>query len=439
MLKNEQERQVALGVCLLLLSSACIDRAERPPNILLIVADDLGAGELGSYGDSPSRTPRLDRMAREGMRFETAYTTPLCTPSRVLLMTGRYGFRTGWYGYIEGRYVPEPDTPEWDLGAREVTFADVLAGVDYRTALAGKWQLPGSAKQRIYDTGFDTYLIWRWKHDLVAEQSVLGKSPRYWNPVLIRDTVLREPGPGDYGPDLFTDFLIDFMRGDRTRPFFAYYPMVLVHRPWDPTPDPELPGAKTRRGLNANVTYMDHLVGRLLDTLDETGLSESTLVLFTADNGTGRHGKAKMNEWGARVPLIARWPGKIPAGVVTAALTDHADILPTLADFAGAQLPEDRAFDGASLKPVLLGETTRHREWIFSYLNKMRMLRDERWLLDSTGALWDCAGCRESGCCRRTRRSAQGEPAAARKRLTAILERLPAPEGRSKQKRRSRR
>ncbi len=416
-----------MSVAVALLSLAC-SPDERPPNILMILADDLGAGELGSYGNAANRTPRIDRLASEGMRFETAYATPLCTPSRVLLLTGRYGFRTGWNDLIGKRYAPEPNTPEEDLGEREVTFADVLKEAGYRTAAAGKWQLPGSARNRLFDVGFDTYRIWRWFHDVTPDQRPGGTFSRYWHASIIQDTRLFPTVSDDYTPDLLVDFLIEFMAADPTQPFLAYYTMLLPHPRYMRTPDPRRPGKYVAKGVDSSIAYLDHLVGRLLDALDELGIADQTLVIFMGDNGTADAGKSQLREIGVRVPWIARWPHRIPAGVISPALTDFSDVLPTLADFGGGVLPNDRVLDGKSLKPVLLGQRDHHRDWIFSAFRNRRLLRDDRWLQDGYGIFWDCAGCRDGSCCRDVTASIEPEVIEARNRFSKILEDLPAPE-----------
>jgi arylsulfatase A len=415
------------------LLAGCAD--DERPNVLLIMADDLGAAELGSYGNEASHTPRLDRLAGEGMRFETAYATPMCTPSRVLLLTGRYGFRTGWTGMIHSLFAPLRGSREENLGAREISFADLLKARGYRTAAAGKWQLPGSPQERLYDLGFDRYRIWKWKHKLAPGEDYSGSFSSHWGPAVIQDQRLLATSSDDYGPDMMTDFLIEFMKEQgphAEQPFLAYYPMLLPHGPYSPTPDPRLPGERKLGSLEANLAYMDHLVGRLLDALEETGLAEETVVIFTADNGTEESGKGRTKEIGVRVPLIVRWPGRIAGGSVSPALTDLSDILPTLADLAGAKLPEDREIDGRSLKPILLGESSRHREWIFSYHVNMRILRDERWLLEGDGRFLDCADCRTSDCCTDVSQSEASDVRAARRRFAKILEDLPATQPRSR-------
>lgn len=411
-----------------------------PYNFVVIMADDLGAHELGSYGHPVHETPNLDRLAAEGMRFRTAFATPICSPSRVLIMSGRYGFRTGWFALMGSPYSPRPDSAAWDIGRGEITFADVLKGRGYKTGLAGKWQLPGSAESRVTDCGFDEYLIWKWKHDVpgavhtgIWENRADLKAARYWHPGIIENGTYRPTTEADYGPDIYTDFAVDFIRRHSTEPFVLYYPMALPHPPWLETPDPA-GGGRRAAGLRSNVEYLDHLVGRIVATLDELELAERTVVFFTADNGTALGGKGQPTELGARVPMIVRAPGTVPAGRVSGALIDLSDVLPTLADLAGAPLPSDRTIDGVSFAPVLRGTSEGERSWIFSYLGDKRVLRDRRWLLeknrpDSFGNLFDCGDHREGvEGCRRVRLARDEEAREAKRRLEGILDGLPGPQ-----------
>ncbi|MFI4873964.1 MAG: sulfatase-like hydrolase/transferase, partial [Blastopirellula sp. JB062] len=165
-------------------------------NFVLIMADDLGANQISPYSDQGVATPHLEQMARQGMQFDTCYATPNCSVTRMMLMTGRYGFRTGWCEFLERPYSPQPGTPQFDIGAAEITFADLLKRQGYVTGIAGKWQLPGSPEDRIFDCGFDTYRMWRWKHPLpdsaastdpqaTASLHLPKKSNRYWDPEVI--------------------------------------------------------------------------------------------------------------------------------------------------------------------------------------------------------------------------------------------------------------
>lgn len=417
----------------------------RPPSFVVIMADDLGAGELARYGHPEHRTPQLDRLADEGMRFRTCYATPNCSPTRIMIMTGRYGFRTGWFNFLERKYSPVPGSPQFDIGQAEITFADVLKSQGYITGIAGKWQLPGSPARRISDCGFDTHCMWMWKHPLTDIDPVTGadrtpydpseslhegkgRANRYWDPGIMVDAKRLPTKPDDYGPDLFTDFVCNFIRENRDRPFLIYYPMALVHKhggQWPPVPDLTNPGQRTAEGLRPNVAYMDHLVGRIRRTIDEVGLRENTFVFFTGDNGTADAGKGDVTERGVRVPLIVRGPGVRP-GTVSDALVDLTDVLPTLAELSGAALPEDRTIDGVSLVPALLDRTGPRREWVFSYLGDRRMLRDKRWLLEGDGQFYDCGDRRDGSGYKNVTESDDPVVIEARRRLRRILRDLPS-------------
>ncbi len=387
-----------LGTVLGLVSSAAA-QTTRPLNFVVIMADDLGANELGCYGNATNHTPNLDRLASEGTRFQTCWATPLCTPTRVMLMTGQYGFRTGYYNLFGRHLVPLPESPLYDVGAK-TTFADVLKQKGYATALAGKWQLTGALPTIVRDCGFDEYMIWAYKENLPPgvehtgawQNEKRGTTSRYWNPALLRNGEYFPTKPTDYGPDLFCDFLIEFVRANRDKPFCAYWPMVLTHGPHDPTPDLDRPGEQTAPGMATNVRYMDHLVGRLVRAIDEAGLGESTVIVFTADNGTAGAGKGQLTEAGVREPLIVRCPGIVKGGVVSDALVSLVDVLPTVADLAGAPLPKDHVIDGKSFAPVLRGDSIKHRDWLFSYYQDGRMIRDERYVLQGNGRMLDAAG-----------------------------------------------
>ncbi len=391
----------------------------RPPlNILLILADDLGAGELGCYGNARHRTPNLDQMAQSGLRFETCYATPLCSPSRVELMTGRYGFRTGFTNFI-GRVTTRKER----LSADEYTFADLVKTRGYRTGLAGKWQL-GIVSQHatmIHDSGFDEYFSWAWKEGGLPKDHTYPGDPhnRYWHPAIVENGKHFVTRPEQHGEDLFSDWIISFMR--RNTRFFAYYPMCLVHEPWLDTPDPSKPGARVPGSLQSNVEYMDHIVGKVL-----AAVPSNTIVIFTGDNGTGKNGKATVTELGVRVPLIVWGPG-VPKGRVCRDLVDFSDFFPTLGELAGAGGRVGQSLDGRSFAPQLRGEKGNPREWIFSYLAYERMLRDRRWLLEGSGRMFDCGESRNGRNYREVTGSADPEVLAARARFDRLLRDLPAP------------
>ncbi len=374
----------------------------RKPNVVLFLCDDLGFECLGSYGGTSYRTPNLDALAETGIRFANAYATPLCTPSRVQLMTGRYGFRTGWVdnlvelgGRRSGSFDPEAET----------TFAHVLRSAGYATAVAGKWQLCDFERdpKHVVESGFDEYCCWTGSTD--GE-----RTPRHWSPAILQNGETRTDTEGKYGEDVFSDFLVEFMTRHADDAFFVYYPMVLVHAPFG-SPPGESASAESdvdsRDGIDdptrfpEMVAYMDGIVGKVVGAIDRLGLRENTLILFTSDNGSGlrvtsllgdapvRGGKGSLTEFGIHVPFIANWKGTAPAGVVLEDLIDSSDVLPTLAELAGAPLPSGVTLDGVSFAPQLLGEEGKPREWIFAQLGERKLVYDGRFMLRGDDSLVD--------------------------------------------------
>ena len=347
--------------CATLVVSAGLARAEtRPPNIVLIMADDMGYECVGANGGTSYETPHLDRLAKEGARFTQCYSQPICTPSRVQLMTGIYNKRN----YIRFGILDPAAT----------TFAHVLKQAGYATCVAGKWQLLGGVNgpQRF---GFDTHSLWQ----LTVRES------RYPNPALEIDGETVRYRKGEYGPDLVTDHIVQFIETNRNRPFLVYYPMILPHWPFEPTPDgadwePKAEGVLKGKGKNRYfadmVKYTDKMVGKVVAAIDKAGLAENTLVLFTCDNGTavgirsmldGRtvHGaKGSTTDAGTRVPFVARWKGVTKPGVVSHDLVDFSDFFPSLLDAAGVEVPAGLPLDGRSFVPQLRGERGEPRDWI---------------------------------------------------------------------------
>lgn len=334
-----------------------------PRNVVLIMADDSAVDNYGCYGSRFFSTPTLDALARGGARFTHCYSEPVCTSSRVKIMTGRDGIRN---------YVTFGT-----LDKSETTFGTMLKQHGYATAVAGKWQLHGPPNgSTAPDCGFDQYCLWNYPGTTAA---------RYWNPSIQQDGQLLDTTPRDYGPDIFTSYLIDFIQANKDRPFFAYYPMVLVHSPFPVTPDTAtgegVQGRKDKDSLKnfRDMTrYADHCVKRIIDALDELGLREQTVVIYTTDNGTGRGltypfrgesrkgEKAYATDGGTHAPLIVNCPGTVPPELVVDDLVDFSDFLPTLADITGAPLPPV-ALDGRSFWPQCVGEPGQPRKWIFQY------------------------------------------------------------------------
>ena len=406
--------------------------APKRPNIVLIMADDLGAECLQSYGSTSYKTPHLDALAASGIRFETCYSTPLCSPTRVQLMTGRYGFRTGWTQLIGRGSGADDDRKEYFDFTKERTFGHMLREAGYATAMAGKWQLAEFQQHpdHVRQSGFDEYSCWMWLWDG-------KKTDRYWKPVIWQNGSKREDVADRYGEDVFVEFLVDFMRRHREKPFFVYYPMTLVHDPFLPTPDSDAAINKMKnapKNFADMVAYMDKVVGRLASALDELKLRENTLILFTGDNGTPkqitsrvgdleiRGGKGQVAHVGSHVPLIANWKGTAPAGKVCTDLVDLSDVFPTLAELAGVELPRRPVIDGRSFAPQLRGQAGQPRDWIFSQLGNRRLAREQRYLLHDDGRLFDIPNdpleTKDLG------DSADPEIVAAKKRLQAALDRL---------------
>jgi arylsulfatase A len=377
-------------------------------------------------------------MAAEGVRFETFYVTPLCTPTRVALMTGQYGFRNGFLGMQDPAFRPAPKSPLAQIG-NHFTHADLLKSRGYATALVGKWQLSGRLPTLIHDAGFDEYRMWAYDHNLppgvkhpAHEQG--GQACRYWHPSIVENGKYLPTRPEDFGPDFFNDFVIDFARRHKNGPFFVYYTSVLTHSPRVETPDPTKPGARWPSGLKSNLEYLDHLIGKLFAALKSEGLDDETIVIFMGDNGTGGEGKGTVTELGVRVPCIIRGPG-VKRGLVSRAVADLTDIMPTLAELSGAELPKNKTFDGHSLGPVLRGEQEKHRDWIYSHLDDGRILRDRRWLLEIPKGgkgekFFDCGESRDGTGYKDVTGSTDPVVKAARERFATILASLPKPKPR---------
>lgn len=396
----------------------------KRPNIILIMADDLGYECLGCYGSKSYKTPVLDELARTGMRFEHCYSQPLCTPSRVKIMTGQYNIRNY--------------TKFGAMHSKEKTFGHLMQSAGYATCVVGKWQL--AARDSGVGTypkqaGFDEHCLWQ----------VKDRGSRYKDPIIVQNGRNREDLKGKYGPDIFCDYLLEFVERRKAEPFFVYFPMVLTHSPFEPTPDTEewkKTSSKAHKKHFADmVAYMDKIIGRIVQKLDELGLRENTLLLFTGDNGTPRGitsemkdgsfidgGKGLMTDAGTHVALIASWKGAILTGKVCPDLVDFSDILPTIAEVSGASVGSE--IDGRSFLPQLRGKRGNPRDWIFCWYRRdpgktlYRFARDKRWKLyadgkyNRAGNLYDVA----ADTLEQNPNPGGPEAAAARKRLQAVLD-----------------
>jgi arylsulfatase A len=377
---------LALGAILLAAANSLLaaeQKAVEKPNIIFILADDLGLDGVGCYGSDKykTQTPNIDALAKTGVRFEACYASPLCGPSRCLLLTGRYAFRTGGLTNMSWR----PGGP----GAKskdEYPIARLLKENGYATCQTGKWRQLGETPK---DWGFDEYCTdgtasgWYWKKNYLKNGQTVNTDKEV------------------YCPDIVHDFAIDFINRHKDQPFFVYYATHLVHLPMERTPDSK-PGTTDEKALYAdNLAYMDKQVGLVVAELERLKLREKTLIVFSADNGTaakfptpvgGRplsgH-KGQMLEGGSRVPLIANWKGVTPEGRVLKDLTDFSDMYPTFAEVAGAKMPKDLTFDGQSYAPQLRGQTGKPREWVYVHLGARWYVRSPGWKLTHNGELFD--------------------------------------------------
>ena len=411
--------------------------ADRAPNLILIMADDCGAKELACYGHPTHQTPHLDALARDGVRFETCYTACICHPTRFELMTGQYGSTNGVFHFANRAGGPAADARQEQI-VNHLTFGTVLQNAGYATAMAGKWQLTGKHPNLVTENGFDEYCMWAYKHNLPNgvrhsggwEGQAGGRTSRYWHPSIVKNGQYLPTSINDYGPDIFTDFVIDFAGRHREEKFFVYYPMALTHAPYYPTPasTPDR-GYKFRNSkaehFQENVEHLDTLVGRIVAALELLELLENTIILFTSDNGTGREGKGRPTELGARVPMIVSGPGVVSQPDCRA-LVDTSDVLPTLVELSGASLPAGHPLDGKSFASVLRGDQEGAREWIFSYIGDKRLLRTQRYLLERNsliqfGQLFDCGTSRDGSGYVDVTASAAPEVMATKRMFSEIL------------------
>lgn len=398
--------------------------ADGPPNIVFILLDNLGQEWLGCYGSEEGVTPNIDRLAREGFRVKHCYTPPVCGTSRVAALTGRYPFRSGMVMHHDAALYSggglQPET--------ELTFARVLRDAGYHTMITGKWQInnlydePGILERH----GFDESLVWPGSIDedkvtdeemakfrrLVSQADtdftskfISNIESRYWDPVFLRNGK-REVHPGRFGPDVSQEFAFEFLNREHDRPFLLYHAMTLTHgdtflHPVVPTPlnrDPDRPHQEMFTDM---VRYADQLVGDLVDELERTGLRENTIVIVATDNGTEKERVARargrkirgdlyqLTEAGGDVGLLVNVPGRIPAGRTTP-LADFSDLLPTMADFAGAEIPDDYVIDGVSFADAARGKVdVGPRSWIFNQYGDDRVVRNLRYKLYNDGRMYD--------------------------------------------------
>ena len=360
--------------------------ATRKPNLVLILADDLGYADIGPFGSTKNRTPHLDRMAKEGMKLTSFYGCPVCTPSRAQFMTGCYAKRVS---------LPNVIFPGAAVGLHtdERTLPELLKKQSYATACVGKWHLGDQPDFLPTRRGFDQYFGLPYSNDM-------GEPKRPPLPLLRDEKVIETVSPE--GQDKltvrYTDEAVAFIKKNADRPFFLYLPHTAVHNPYHPG---EAFRGKSKNGVYGDwVEELDWSVGRVLDTIRELKLDGDTLVLFTSDNGGTNRGDNtplrgfKFTTWegGMREPTVAWWPGKVPAGAVCDAVAGNIDVLPTFVTVAGGTPPTDRKTDGKDISSLLFGKSKESPRDAYFYFrgNALEAVRAGQWKLFLTeGTLYD--------------------------------------------------
>ena len=363
------------GIILISCQSTCKMEPKKQlsrPNVILILADDIGFECLSINGSISYKTPVLDSLALNGINFTKAISQPLCTPSRVKIMTGKFNYKN----YEHFTY----------LNPREKTFGNLFKENGYKTAIVGKWQLNGIEHQlegyddntRPHHFGFEEYSLWQ-----LTKVKKYGE--RFANPLIEENGKFLPRDKNSYGPDIVSNYAINFIKRNKEHPFFLYYPMLLVHGPFVPTPDsPEWESLETRskkddRFFNDMVSYMDKIIGKIVNELKMQGIAENTLLLFVGDNGTFtslvtqtekgpvRGGKGNTITHGNHVPLIANWPDKIKKPISYSGLINFTDFYATFSNILGVH----NESDGTSMMDVFTNEITAERTIATSYYDPM--------------------------------------------------------------------
>ena len=364
-----------LIVLLILPQLRCSNKESIKPNILLILVDDLGKEWLSCYGAEDIGTPNIDALAKSGTMFNNVYSMPQCTPSRVTLLTGQYPFRHGWVNHW--------DVPRWGGGAHFDETMNPSLGIEmkkagYVTAIAGKWQIDDFRVEpdALTKNGFDEYCMWTG-----YESGITASGNRYQDPYIFTKEGSKTYN-GEFGPDIFKDFIIDFINTHKDSPMFIYYPMVLTHTPFVDTPDESADGNLDKHKVMTN--YVDKITGELVQALKNAKIRNNTVIIWTTDNGTSgkitgnyigrkvKGGKSKTTEPGICAPFIVSWPDHVESNKKSDALIDFSDIFSTCLDIAGIEPMTEWTIDnnsyiidGKSFKDVLLkNKNASERDWI---------------------------------------------------------------------------
>jgi len=379
---------LAISLLALVHRESSAAQTQARPNIIFVLVDDMGYADLGCYGAKVIRTPNIDRLAREGLKFTDFYANaPVCTPTRCAFITGRWQQRVGFewaMGYtaeqvrrVGDRWAPEPDMHVLGLPDSEVTIATVLRNAGYATGAFGKWHLGYQPQFNPTRRGFDEYF-----------GTLLGHSDYYRYNYFDGTYELRDGDQPVKAEGYLTDLLnrraVEFVRKHAGRPFFVYLPHQAVHAPYQPPLRPEPPVSKermndgSRRDYAAMLEKVDEGVGMLLAELDRQGVANNTLIVLSSDNG-GAHfsdnsplfnGKQSLWEGGIRVPCLMRWPARLPAGKAVNQPAITMDLTATFAAIAAAETPSDRPFDGINLLPIVTGEHPEVSRTFFWRVNR---------------------------------------------------------------------
>jgi arylsulfatase A-like enzyme len=372
--------------------------APQRPNIIIINADDISPDHFGCYGNKDANTPNIDSLAESGVKFDTCWATPMCGPTRAMLMTGRYADTNGvWHNRLDTR------NPAKQLAEEFPTFPRLLRDAGYATALAGKVMEIGGDLDKP-EVGFDEHCYFQsngqypggktfegaWELDKPGYGYTTAVASRYWHPCIIRNGEGVDTKPDDFSEDIFTEFSIDFMKRHRDTPFMLYYSTQLPHNNakggLPTTPLSGRPGKNEGGNFKECTQYLDAVVGKIVQGVKDLGLQNNTVIFFTSDNADAGYGKCCATNQGAWVPLVVAGAG-VKATGSTRALVSFADILPTVLELAHAPLPADDPIDGRSFAPVLEGKTDHARDWLYSYIGTARMARDNDWILEAVDPL----------------------------------------------------